>query len=273
MRITRHQYRLMDENKENGGGGGTGYEAGKSEAATATSGSTESTGAESEGDTDDLGYAVVKEKPAAPENKEGTSDDKSKPAETAKPKEVTPGTGYSAEGASTETPPPKTEITTEDEASKLEFEVKAEGIPDAELKEIKTFAKANKLSKEQTQAYLDLRKSALLTGAKAQEDAKIAAENARKQQRSQWHQELVNDPAWKGEKFGENLKVAERVLDEHFPQLKKSLTERGGMLPPYHMRELVKLGELLYKTENLVEGQAPDGANKSSEDDALDFYK
>ena len=224
-------------------------------------------------ETDELGYAIVKEKSpdaASKDAKDGGEKKVVAEGSGKKPEdEVRAKTGYEEEPPKVEEPPPAKEeppVKTD-----LGYELKVEGLPAEEIKTITEFAKANELSQKAAQAFADFRKSQI----KSAEEAKVANEKAqlaeRDRIRSGWHKELKTDPQFGGEKFANNLLAAEKVVNEFMPHTKKMLTERGSMLPPYVMRDLVKLSEVLHPTQKLVQGDPP-APEETEEDDPLAFY-
>jgi hypothetical protein len=127
---------------------------------------------------------------------------------------------------------------------------------------IKEFAKANKLSKEQAEAFLNLKKSEIA----AVKAADVAYEAHVKQKaaelKASWHKELKSDKTFGGEKFAQNLHNVDKVLTDFLGETKKQLTDSKSMLPPYVMRDLAKLADHLYKGTNLVQGEATAGADE-----------
>jgi hypothetical protein len=106
----------------------------------------------------------------------------------------------------------------------------------------------------------------------AQEQAAKDAERAKVELRAGWHKQLKDDATFGGEKFGANVKLANRVFDQFMPETKKILTERGSVLPPYVMRDLVKMAEQLFDTDKLQQGGPPPPAAPKEENDPLSFY-
>lgn len=223
----------------------------ENEPETNTGGGTEST-------FDDFGYAKV-EAPAAiiPP--------------PVPPPVVTPGTGYSEEAPKDEpvvppvVPPPVIDLGYELDTKDLD--------PNITLK-VKEFAKANGLTKEAAQAFLNLRK----TEADEMKAEEIKRGEETKNQistiRKSWDQELRNHSEFGGEKFAANLKMVEKILSDFMPETKKTLTERGGMLPPYVMRDFAKLGKHLFSGDSFVQGDISNGGDEpqKKETNPLDFY-
>lgn len=216
----------------------TGYES-----STTT---TETPAAPAEVEThDDLGYEieetpavpVVPEKPVVPHVVDEKIVEK-------------PLTGYGEEEPEAPKEPgvPKTpEELTEEEKVKKDLTEVIKDLGEGYNKEkIAKFALDNKLTKEQVASYVKLVK---------EDDALAvqAAEEAKKAQRKQWKDELVKDPEFGGTNFDKNVQKVEKLL-EKMPSTKKVLTEKGGMLPPYIMKDFLGLAKLLNPTAPLVTG-------------------
>ena len=136
------------------------------------------------------------------------------------------------------------------------------------------FAKANALPKEAAQALVNLRKSEFDANLAQAEEAKKAQARAIEKVKASWDKELRTDATFGGDKFAHNVAQVEKVLADFMPSTKKTLTERGSMLPPYVMRDLAKLAEKLYAAEKLVQGEAAVGEAvvEDKQDDHLSFY-
>ena len=115
---------------------------------------------------------------------------------------------------------------------------------------VSKFAEENGLTDKQVEAYVKLEKA-------AQESLVTERENAKKEQRAAWKSELTSDPEFGGENFDKNVDRVEKVLDKYMANTKKVLTERGTMLPPYIMRDFLKLDEVLNPKAKLVDGDPP----------------
>lgn len=225
---------------------------------------------------DDLGYAPHEPQPGD-KDYVAPAKGKEKPPEPAPPPEPVkvekPATGYGTKPPENPpaAPPPQTPEPVADE-----FDPALEGLAKEEAGRIKEFAKKNTLTVAQVKAFADVRKIELKNDqaalAKAQEDAK----NQTLRIRASWDKELRDDPDFGRDNLEKNLGNAERVLEDFMPQTKKILTERGGMLPPYVMRDLAKMAEKLYSgNEKLVQGEAsvPPPPAKTPTDEALEFYQ
>lgn len=208
---------------------------------------------------DDLGYE--KDPSIVEPPKEETP-----PAEDDKPVDK-PSTGYGdleeEEPAKKEDEKPAeddkpVELTDEQKAQKEVAEVVKDLGDNYDKDKILKFANDNKFSKEQLQAYVKLVKEEEAEIKKLQEENK-------KLQRKSWHEELKKDPEFGGEHFVKNLDRVEKVLQNNLPNTKKVLTEKGGMLPPYIMKDLLGLAKALNPTNKFVGGEPPapkdDGGN------------
>jgi len=238
------------------------------------------------GDVDDLGYTI----PAEPESTEVIPSDDNKPAE--KPTETKDDTGYKegekgedstgyGEEDDTKKPEEKPAEKTAEELTKekkdeenktdeekatelVEANIKKhiEGLPENFDKErIANFAKENGMTDKQIEAYVKL---------ETENHASLVAERATavKEQRKAWKGELQGDPEFGGENFDKNVDRVNKVLDKYMPDTKKVLTERGTMLPPYIMRDFLKLDKVLNPTSKLPTGEPP--AVKKEEVSLLD---
>lgn len=115
---------------------------------------------------------------------------------------------------------------------------------------VKKFATDNKFTKEQVEAYVEF--------AKADIEAQNAAnKQAIADQRKAWNEELKNDAEFGGDNFNKSIDTVEKFLDKHMPNMKKVLTERGSMLPPYIMKDFLKLSKVLNPTTNFEGGEPP----------------
>ncbi len=224
-------------------------------------------------EVDELGYAKVKaeepnkDKPAEKPVAAKTDDDKEPEVKA---------TGYAEEPAKPEEKPKVEDKPAEKKAEGAtdEFEIKEKGeLQDDEVKALKDFIKANKVPKEIAEALVERSKSDAAKFKQHLEERKKEREKAELKQKNDWYNELKTDPNFGGEKFAHNVKRVEKVMEDFLPSLKKKLTDSKGMLPPYLMRDLVKLGDHLYSTGKLIKGDppAPPPENKGS-DDPLEYY-
>jgi len=208
-------------------------------------------------ETDDFGYDVEVTPPAA------------KPAEIPAPVvkpaggEVPPPpvkkiSGYGEETSEGEVPPPPAakpaegEVpppATDEEKAKAEIKLVIDGLPANVNKEkVSKFATDNNLSKEQITAYAKLVKDE--SDFQASEQARIVKET-----RASWSKELKEDPEFGGENYAKNVDRVEKVLEEYMVNTKKVLTERGGVLPPSTMKDLLAISKALNPTAPLVVGE------------------
>lgn len=228
---------------------------------------------------DDLGYEKPKQ-----EMKDGKESKESSEKSSQKDDEkelldqkIEPASGYEKEppkDAGSKEPEKKEESAaapTKDD----EFAVKDPGdlLPE-EINIIKDFVKKFKVSKEVGQGLVEIKKqevAKLQAAMKEHEQKKI--QETLKVKRG-WYEELKADATFGGEKFDFNVKRVDKVIQDFMPNLKKMLTESKGMLPPYVMKDLAKLSNHLYSSENLVEGNPSkmEKESKAKEDDPLAFY-
>jgi hypothetical protein len=231
-----------------------------------------------EAEVDNYGYAPAEPQPGdapAPEKKEeakeepgatGYGDKKDSPEP--KEPEVEGASGYG------EKPPEVKEVLIEKPGVSPEGEKTLEldtgDLGEATVQQIREFAKTHGVTDKVAQALVDIRKQDLQRA----KDHQAQAENDKKALRASYHNELKNDPDFGGEKFAHNIKQAEKVLHEFFPGLKKQLTERGGMLPPYVMKDLSNIANHLYSTGKVVHGGPIVDKTTEVEDESspLDFY-
>lgn len=175
-----------------------------------------------------------------------------------------------------ETPPPPAEPTKKEgeetppvedaEKTKAELSEVIKDLPDVLSKDkVLKFALDNKLTKDQLTAYKALVADDLAASAKAQEEAVKA-------QRTAWESELKKDPTFGGEHFDLNVDRAEKVLENYMPGMKKALTERGSVLPPYIMKDLADLYKVLNPTAPLVLGETGE-ADKKEDNFLNDLYQ
>lgn len=229
-------------------------------------------------DTDEFGYKKTKtEGDKKPEDKSVEPEEKEKPIE--------PGTGYGDKPL--EKPPedekkPDEKKPDEKEKPPEEGEVKFDEkdlLPD-EIKKIKEFAKKHKLSPEAAKDLADEKRAEIKAMKDNGEAAKLQmqkeAEKAIAKRKYDWDQELRNDPVFGKENYSTNVKGAEKVLNDFWPEWKKELTEGKRMLPPNVMRGLAKVAESVYDTEKIVTGDPtkakPDSEKDENLDAHLDFY-
>jgi hypothetical protein len=256
---------LMNEADDNNGGG-SGYESDtKDTSAQSASGDT---GSEAEGDSfDELGYPIVQEEGSQTKEKKESKSDEKKADDKKEP--ATKATGYGEEPPVEDKKPDEQKVDDkkpdEKKPDEESFEIKVEGLEKEELDKLNQFAKQHKVSKEVAQAYAENR-------ARELKEAQLAYDKQVSETKRQWHNELKTDPTFGGEKYGYNVMQAEKVLEDFMPGLKKSLTERGAMLPPYVMKDLANLANTLYANDKFVNGDPSGTKDEKDEDDPLAFY-
>lgn len=201
---------------------------------------------------DDLGYTTSEEvTPPAEEVTPPAATEDDKPVEK-------PASGYGktdeVDAPAEEVAPPEEKTPEEiSEEEKIQKEI-TESIKDLgddyDKNKITKFAKDNKLTPDQLKAYVKFTK---------EEDAAAVKSNAEaiKVQRLAWKEELQNDKEFGGANFDKNVDRVEKLLQNNMSNTKKVLTEKGGVLPPYFMKDLLSLAKALNPTTNFVGGDAP----------------
>ena len=223
-----------------------------------------------EPELDEFGYAKNKPEPKPEDKPEPKPEDK--PAENfPKPEDKPvekPATGYNkpedkpAEPKPEDKPADKPEDKPEGITKEDLTEVLGE-LPEFDKNRISDFALKNKMTKDQVQAYADLIKNDIT---EAQQNVQI--------QRQTWKKELIDDPEFGGENFDKNVDKVEKVLEKHLPHTKKMLTDRGGMMPPYIMRDLLGIAKFLNPTTKMPTGEPSVVVEESSDKDFLnEMYK
>ena len=195
------------------------------------------------------------------------------PAEVVPPVEE-PATGY---GKKDDVVPPPTEVvppvvekkpedmTDEEKAAKEITDVVKSLGDEFDQAKISKFVLDNKLTKEQVAAYV---KDAKDSSVKAKNEAAVKL----KEQRDSWKNELMSDKEFGGlnsADFDHNVHQVENLLKNNMPNLKKHLTEKGGVLPPYIMRDLLSLSKALNPKAAFVQGEAatpPEDSNNFLDD-------
>lgn len=217
---------------------------------------------------DEFGYEKAPEKAAAPPLIE-----EEKPAAEKVEEIKDPASGYGKDPIVLKEEDPAAPPV-EEKKIDLGYELETKDLEPGDAEKIKEFAKANGLTKEAAQAFVDLKKSENETLKKSISDFQKAEARKIAETKVAWDKELRTHPTFGGDKFDHNVMRAEKVLSEHLAETKKVLTDRKSMLPPYVMRDLAKLADVLYSVEKLVQGD-PKSADKPDEKefDHLDFYK
>ncbi len=219
---------------------------------------------------DDLGYEVssstkkTKEEnedstvvtPPTEAKKEETPPAKTEPAVTGYEKPVEAKKEETPPAKTEEVPPKKEEVPPADEAEKLKKEISdaVKTLGDGYDHEgITKFALDNKLTTEQLKAYANF--------SKAQDEKALKEHNERViKQRQEWYEEIKADKEFVGEKgdqFDASLHKINQLLDKNMPETKKMLTEKKGMLPPYLMKDLLRLHKALNPTTKFEGGEPP----------------
>jgi hypothetical protein len=188
-----------------------------------------------------------------------------KPVEPPKDEPAKPTIKSGYEDPKTE--PPKPVEPPKDEPAKPDADISLvlKDLPQGYDREAVTkFAIDNKLTKEQAQAYVKFAQD---------EFAQIKKNHEAKSNeiKVQWTNELKSDQNFGGENFSKNVHAVENLIENHLPNMKKALTERGGMLPPYIMKDLLNLHKLLNPTASLVNGE-PSIPAKDDDDFLTEMY-
>jgi hypothetical protein len=212
---------------------------------------------------DQYGYEIV---PPVEEKKETPpTEEKKDPPKTDEPPKDETGYGEDEPPKQEEKkdapPAEKKEEIPADEKAKAEKEVKdvIDTLGDGYDKDkISKFAIENNFTKAQAEAYVKMAKDEEAAGKKA-------AEEFKQSQRKVWKEELMSDADFgKGDKklFDSNVAKVNKVLNNNLSNTKKVLTEKGTMLPPYLMRDLLALYKTLNPTTEFVGGEAGEPAQK-----------
>lgn len=195
---------------------------------------------------DPYGYEKI------PEVKPAVEEEKLPEVEPTKEEKLDDATGYDKPDEETKPADDSNGEKTPETLNKEEAEKTLGDLPEGYDKEaISKFVLDNKFTKEQTQAYVDLVKSDT-ANLKTQEAANLKAT------RAQWKQELKNDSKFGGvggADFDQSVHSANKMFAEYLPNMKKTLTDRGGMLPPYIMKDLLAMHEKLNPKDGLVIGK------------------
>jgi hypothetical protein len=223
---------------------------------------------------DDYGYPI--EAPAAkPEEKKEATPPAAKPEEKKADdvKVKIPGYDDAPPATPPATPPaakPEEKKADDPPATDLGYKIEVADLHADEIKIVEDLAKTHKLTKEQAVAVAEMRKLDIQALTKIEADAIETKKTQVAKLRSDWKNELVNDKSFGGTNFDTSMQQAGTVLDKFFPETKKMLDERKGMLPPSTMRDLQALHKTLFATEALVEGDKV--ADKKSGNSWDDFY-
>ncbi len=223
---------------------------------------------------DEFGYPI--KAAATPDGKpaEKKADDKKTDDEV----KILPG--YTAEDDKAEVPKPpekKAETETPKEPTidkELGFELKVDpSIPKDAVAAIKEFALKNKMTQEQTQAFLDKNKDniaiAKVAEEKAQKDYEDESKRQIAEQRKTWRDELKADKTFGGEKYPHNVKVVSKFVAEFLPNINKKLTETGSVMPPWVMKDYLAVAEKMYGTDTLQQGDPATPKGNEEETDPV----
>lgn len=148
-----------------------------------------------------------------------------------------------------------------------------EGVDATYVESFKNFAKDNKLSPEQAQALLNLKKSEMAAYEAEVKTQQQQHQDKIKATRLAWSTELRNDPVFGGANFDNNVHLTNKYIAEFLPETNKHLTTNKNMLPPYVMRDLHRNAMEAYKTDTFVNGVEGDTTGGGDSYDPLDYYK
>ena len=232
--------------------------------------------------TDDFGYAIPAAAaapvapPAAPTPAAATPAVVPPVAPPAKPEDQKIGktvNGYGDEPPA-EVPPAATPPPAPAEPLKLDFELDDSKLPQEDSKVIRAIIKEEGLTEKQAKRLVAARAAEVAEFEKSNQDFEAEQDRLLKAKRREWDAELRNDPDFGKEKFGHNVKLVDKVLKDFGSEFEKALTDSNGVMPPYLMRMVARVGAKLYSTPNLEVGNPPPPPPVAENpDDHLDFYK
>lgn len=232
--------------------------------------------AQADGDDDKFDEHGYEKVPETPVKKDGEATPKAPEVPAESPPAGSSATGYETDpNKKVDDPPPAAAPKVDDPpVVPDEMDKALDGLPKDELKKIKDFATKNKITTEQAKEFAALRRTEIKESQEAFDKSVKDLEAAKLKTRKDWETELKTDPDFGGEKFAKNVQQVDKVLTDFFPGLKKSLTERKAIMPPYLMRDMAKLAAKLYDSPALVDGQipVPKEEEKTPLDEALDYY-
>ena len=261
---------FMDEQGGDGGAGGTGS-GDQTQGQSGAQANPASTQAQGDSRYDEYGYEKATSEPDAQSTSAATTETgktSSDETDTKEPlKEAVLGYDEKdVEIPADPKPAPKPEIPL-----KFAVEVDTKGLINADLADLKEISEKHGLTKEQTQALIDMREKEVSDYKTYVEKTKTDHEKAVALERQQWTKELKEDKDLGGQNYTRTLRRVDKVLTDFFPGTKKLLTDRKMMLPPSVMRDLAKFYEQQTVTPKLVQGE-PLKAQENP-DDPLAFYK
>lgn len=203
----------------------------------------------------------------------GEKTPEQKPNDPPPAEKIEPASGYTKDAPKVDDPPANQPPPAPADAG-LGFELKFDGISEAQKTDTVKFIKDYKVPKEIVEAYLAKLKTdneSLVTATKA---AELQATKQIQERRASWHKELKEDPTFGGDAFERNVMAVNKLLTTFMPNTKKELTERKGVLPPSLMRDLASIAAKMNETEGLVHGNPTKPASSPAENyEPEDFYK
>ncbi len=219
---------------------------------------------------DDFGFEIKQEvvKAEVPKEEGITPDPK---AQTP-PSDIEINTGYEAP-----VEPPKEEVIPPAELPPTPPPVEDKdkvvtdfgNLSEADKKVLGDYFEKHKLPKEARDEMVALKKSEISNQLKAQQDQKALVEKETAKLKSTWYNELKNDKEFGGTNFDANIKMVNRLVGDFMPNVKKMLTDKGGMLPPGTMKDFHFVAKKLYETEKMVQGDP--GTSETSKPGKFDF--
>lgn len=166
-----------------------------------------------------------------------------------------PSTGYDKPVEEVKKPEDKPAVEKTDEEKtaeetaaaqlKVDIDTALGELPEEQRKAVGDFAIENNMTKEQVAAYAKLELQSI-----ADDEAAVVT------QRNAWKKELLDDKDFGGDNFDKSVDRVERLLETHMVNTKKVLTERGSMMPPYIMKDLLAVSKLLNPITPLINGEA-----------------
>lgn len=260
---------LMNEADPNNSGGGGGEPKKQDSTPPAQNNEKPEDGGDA---TDEFGYAKPSTKAEGEKDKAGDPPKESKQPE-AKPDEekVDDVIGYGNE-------PPKVEDKKEDPPKQDDFKfeidsVDTRNLPKEDLSEIQKILKEED-PKKRAQLLLDVRAKQISDAQAAQQKAQQDYEREVQKVKSDWYNEVKENPTFGKEKWQQTVQNVNRILQDFAPEWKNELTKNKGMLPPVVVYGLARVAEKLYETPQLTSGDPKPPEKEPENPDAhLGFYK
>jgi len=217
---------------------------------------------------DDLGYLIQPEDrepstppapPVAPAAVVPPVTPPTPPAQAPSEKSVT---GYGEDPSAVAppvTPPPVVPVVPPKTIEQMNDEEKAKHLVTETIKDlsdvydkdkITAYALKHKMSPEALADYVQMAKN-------DEAEHKQQVEKTQREQRANWYKELKSDPEFGGTNFDTNIHKVDTMMAMYMSDTKKVLTERGSMLPPYIMKDYLRVANLLNPTTKFEGGEPP----------------